>query len=87
MSRHCGSWSESRGTKSSNSPRTGRDREQQRQVVRIGVLVRQILVNALKNRFRLFSVVQVVALAGLRVGFLVEQVGARGEQKEERQAV
>ena len=65
----------------------GRDREQQRQVVRIGVLVRQILVNALKNRFRLFGVVQVVALAGLRVGFLVEQVGARGEQQAERQAV
>ena len=65
----------------------GRNREQQRQVVRIGVLIRQVLVNTLEDRLGLLGVVQVVALAGLRVGFLVEQVGARGEQQAERQAV
>ena len=65
----------------------GRNREQQRQVVRIGVLIRQVLVNTLEDRLGLLGVVQVIALAGLRIGFLVEQVGARGEQQTERHAV
>lgn len=65
----------------------GRDREQQRQVIRIGILVRQVLVNALEDGLRLLGIVQVVVLAGLRIGLFVEQIGARGEQQAERQAV